>query len=373
METIDDALFLPHSQLQSFIDLLWRKSYEVIGPHVSQNTIEYLPLHQVDELPFAYRDKQEPGRYHLVKTSHERYFAWANGAQALKPMTFKASQTLWQAHKNANQELEFSTPSSPLLNTAVIGVRACDLAALAIQDQHFLQGDYVDPFYQSQRQHLFLVAVNCSHPASTCFCASTGDGPHVEKNADIVLTELDDGFVVEITSQTAKDIMSELLHEPAQAQHWQQKSQQLQQACQAQTRSISKKAHVQISNKNKSQVWETLGRQCLACGNCTAVCPTCFCHQQQTEADLSNTLISQLRLWDSCFNADHSYFHGTVVRAETKFRYRQWLTHKFSTWVEQFARSGCVGCGRCISWCPVGIDVTAVIADLIKEACDESL
>jgi ferredoxin len=104
--------------------------------------------------------------------------------------------------------------------------------------------------------------------------------------------------------------------------------------------------------------WDEVSQRCLTCGNCTLVCPTCFCSTVEDVTDLSGTETERTRRWDSCFSLDHSYIHGGSVRDSGRARYRQWMTHKLATWFDQFGSSGCVGCGRCITWCPVGIDIT---------------
>ena len=104
--------------------------------------------------------------------------------------------------------------------------------------------------------------------------------------------------------------------------------------------------------------WEEVSDRCLTCGNCTLVCPTCFCHSVDDVTDLASGEAERTRRWDSCFNLEHSYIHGGSVRTSGRSRYRQWMTHKLATWIDQFGTSGCVGCGRCITWCPVAIDIT---------------
>jgi ferredoxin len=104
--------------------------------------------------------------------------------------------------------------------------------------------------------------------------------------------------------------------------------------------------------------WDEVAERCLSCGNCVAVCPTCFCHAEREQPALDGQTSEHVRQWDTCYSVGHSYLHGFLVRPDTRTRYRQWLTHKLGGWHDQYGRSGCVGCGRCITWCPVGIDIT---------------
>ncbi len=104
--------------------------------------------------------------------------------------------------------------------------------------------------------------------------------------------------------------------------------------------------------------WENVASRCLTCANCTMVCPTCFCAAVEDTTDLTGERAERWRRWDSCFTMDFSYIAGGSVRSSPKARYRQWMTHKLASWIDQFGTSGCVGCGRCITWCPVGIDIT---------------
>ena len=113
--------------------------------------------------------------------------------------------------------------------------------------------------------------------------------------------------------------------------------------------------------------WDDAARRCLSCTNCTLVCPTCFCTTVEDVTDLSGGLAERRRRWDSCFTMDFSYIHGGYIRPSIKARYRQWMTHKLASWIDQFSASGCVGCGRCITWCPVGIDITVETAAIRAE------
>ncbi len=120
--------------------------------------------------------------------------------------------------------------------------------------------------------------------------------------------------------------------------------------------------HDLLLNNLEHPRWAEVAERCLSCANCTMVCPTCFCASVEEVSDLSGDNVRRERAWDSCFTMEHSYTNTGTVRKTTASRYRQWLTHKLATWSDQFGTSGCVGCGRCVTWCPVAIDLTEEVA-----------
>lgn len=359
----NSAFVISRNELTSLLGQLQVEGYRVIGPQVEQGCIRYRTLEDATQLPWGYRDQQQPGRYHIESMGSDRAFAWANGPEALKPLFFSPQERLWQVEKSGDG-LAFreSLPESERL--AIIGVRACDLAALNVHDQHFLHGVEPDSHYARRRENVLLIAVNCSHPAATCFCAATGDGPNASGGYDLLLDELNEGYVVTPGSAAGNTLLQTLPLGAVLATQQQQLDKQRVDAAKQQRTLPQQNLSKQLSPIAESARWQQVADRCLACGNCTAVCPTCFCHSEHDVPQLDGRGSEHLRQWDSCFSADHSMLHGIAVRAETVHRYRQWLTHKFDHWHQQYGRSGCVGCGRCITWCPVGIDITEELGTL---------
>ena len=367
-----DVGFIPRSGLQDLLDTLQGEGYRCIGPTVHEGAIVFEEINSVTSLPQGVSEAQAPGSYRLIQSDSPRYFAWANGPQALKPLVFAPREVLWTCRQDKEGGMDFQVEEPASQPIAVLGARPCDLAALYLNDQHFLQQQYPDPHYLAQRQQLLLIAVNCTHPADTCFCASTGDGPRAHFGYDLALTELEEGFVVEIHSDVGKQLAQKLALQEVTTHQLQQVDVAMKQATEKQQRQLPSRDlnKTLFDNLDHSQ-WADVGERCLSCGNCTAVCPTCFCHQEDEVSDIQGKVSNHYREWDSCFTQGHSYIHGITIRPDTPKRYRQWLTHKLGSWHDQYGRSGCVGCGRCITWCPVGIDITQEVAAICGETSGE--
>lgn len=354
-----DARFLARDRLQSLLDVLQDAGYECIGPRIRDGAIVYESIESVEQLPRGVRDRQAPGEYRLDAAEGLRRFAWANGPQALKPLLFAPRESLWSVRRDAQGRLGFEPVQTVVRPRAVLGVRACDLAALRLQDAHFRDGAHPDPAYSARRDALFLIAVHCTHPAATCFCVSTGDGPRAASTYDLALSELDEGFIIEAGSAAGVVILGQLPTEDVTACQQETADREIEAGARLQQRTLPGTDLQRILfERFEHPRWDEVAQRCLSCGNCTAVCPTCFCYSEHEEPRLDGEASSHYRQWDSCFTHGHSYIHGGVVRGGTRERYRQWLTHKLGGWHEQYGRSGCVGCGRCMTWCPVGIDIT---------------
>lgn len=353
--------------LEALVGALAGRGYRVVGPRVADGAIVYDDLTAADELPIGWTDVQEAAAYRLERRQDEARFGFAAGPHSWKQFLFPPEVRLWQARASEDGfDLEHDPP--PERPLALIGVRGCELAAIAIQDRVFLGGSYLERDYAARREGLFVVAVNCSDPGGTCFCASMGTGPAAGPGYDLVLTELLDGehrLLVEAGSERGAEVLAELPAREALQADVEAARRVVDGATERMGRSVEADGLRDVlAGTLEHPRWSEVAARCLTCGNCTMVCPTCFCSTVDDVNELGADAAERRRVWDSCFSVGHAYIHGGSFRPSGRSRYRQWLTHKFGTWHDQFGSSGCVGCGRCITWCPVGIDVTEELAAL---------
>ncbi len=355
--------FLPRDSLQALIECLQEDGYTVIGPVVDQEAITYQVISSVDDLPRGWTEEQSAGRYRLVRRDDEALFGYTVGPHSWKAFLFPPQVTVARADRSSDGRWEMTTPEETVPRHAFLGVRACELAAIAVQDRVFLEGPWVDPVYQARRREVFIVAVHCTQAASTCFCTSMGTGPECRTGFDLALTELEDGFVIQGGSDAGHEILERLdVAVAAPSQSAAAGSARRQAERQIRRHLDTNGLRDLLLNSLDDSQWDAVAGRCLSCTNCTMVCPTCFCSTVTDVPDLSGDHVKRERSWDSCFNVDFSRMSGGVIRNDVRSRYRQWLTHKLASWHDQFGQSGCVGCGRCITWCPPGIDLTEEVA-----------
>jgi ferredoxin len=351
--------------LDSLVAALRGRGFRVLGPVVRDGAIVYDDLESASDLPIGWTDRQDGGTYRLERRDDEARFGYAVGPHSWKRYLFPPRIRLWRAQGNgagAPTVEEEPLDETPL---AFIGVRSCELHAIEIQDKVFIGGRVVDRDYAARRAGAFLVAVNCFEPAGTCFCTSMGTGPRVGGGFDLALTELLEGehrVLVQAGSERGAEVLAELPTRPAIDEDLRAADRSVESAEAKMGRTMEAWDLRDLLARNLEHPrWDDVANRCLTCGNCTLVCPTCFCSSVEDETDLSGGA-ERWRVWDTCFSVDYSYIHGGSIRPSGRSRYRQWMTHKLGTWHDQFGSSGCVGCGRCIAWCPVGIDITEEVA-----------
>ncbi|PVU82185.1 sulfite reductase subunit A [Cellulomonas sp. WB94] len=369
----DDVRVLGMDGLQQLIDVLAGHGYSVVGPTVRDGAIVPGPVRTVDDLPRGWGDEQDAAHYRLTRRDDDAVFGFAAGAQSPKPVFFPASELFWRGRRTGEEftvnEEGPEADGHGLGPYALLGVRSCDLHALAIHDVVLLGRNHVDVRYAARREGTFVVAATCSSPSGTCFCASMGTGPRPDAGYDLALTELLVGgphrFLVEVGTPRGAEVLEEVESAEALPVDVQGADDVAAWAAAHMGRTLDTEGIKDVLYANaESPRWDDVASRCLACTNCTLVCPTCFCTSVEDVADLTGDVAERRRVWDSCFTQDFSYIHGGSIRPEIRSRYRQWMTHKLAAWIDQFGTSGCVGCGRCITWCPAAIDITAEAAAL---------
>lgn len=353
----DPQTLLERERVDELFDALARRGYTVVGPTVGDGAIVYGELRSAADLPVGWTDEQDGGHYRLRRRDDEALFGYAVGPHSWKRFQLPPEVRLFRARRGEDGGLsEIAEPARPP-RYAFLGARACELHAMGILDR--VLGE--------RRADVLVIAVNCGHPAGTCFCVSMGTGPRARDGFDLALTEvLESGrhfFTVEAATAAGEAIVAELAPAAAAPEQAQAAERVTERAAERMGRAMDVTDIRELLYRNYEHPrWDEVADRCLTCGNCTMVCPTCFCTTVEETTDLTGDHVERRQRWDSCFTVDYSRMHGGSVRRSARSRYRQWMTHKLATWFDQFGSSGCVGCGRCITWCPVGIDITEEVA-----------
>lgn len=351
--------------LGSLITAIRRRGYEVIGPRIKDAAIMYGPIHSIDDLPMGWTSEQGPASYQLRRRPDAAMFQYATGPNSMKDFVHPSEIKLFTADRSEGA-FHILPNDAPSPRYAFLGVRACELAAAGVQDRVLIEGRYSDPVYKARRGNAIVIAVQCTAPSGVCFCTSMKTGPRAESGFDLALTELvgpgSHEFMVEVGTELGAELLSEIEFSDASTELREQARGASEDAEAAIQRRLDTTGLRELLRDNFDHPqWDDIAQRCLACGNCTQVCPTCFCVTVEDSSSVTGDQAERWRRWDSCYSLAFSYIHGGSVRVSTKSRYRQWLTHKLSYWHDQFGSSGCVGCGRCIAWCPAGIDLTQEI------------
>jgi ferredoxin len=364
-QPLPEPVVIAASALDQLLEAIRRRGFRLVGPVIKDGAICYDDLGSVADLPAGWTDEQDAATYRLARRDDDALFGYNVGPHSWKKYLFTPQARLSPPEPPPDQPFAF------------IGVRSCELAAIAIQDRVFLGGQHPDGHYQGRREGAFIVAVNCGEAGGTCFCASMDAGPRAVAGFDIALTELlgddDHRFLAEAGSERGAQALGEVPARPARPEDTGAAAAATEHAIASMGRAMPELDLRDLLRDNYDHPrWDDVAARCLTCGNCTMVCPTCFCFSVEDVSGLASDAAAgeaeRHRSWDSCFTLDHSYLHGGPVRVSGRSRYRQWMTHKLGTWIDQFGTSGCVGCGRCITWCPAGIDITEEVAAIATDS-----
>ena len=353
---------IDRNSLELLFEVLKHRGFSLVGPTVRDGAIIYDELTSTADLPVGWTDEQEGGTYRLKRRTDGALFGYVVGPHSWKKFLHPPIRRLLKARREGSS-FQIVTEDEEAPRFAFIGVRSCELHAIAIQDKVFIDGKYVDASYKLRRENAFIIAINCGQAGGTCFCVSMNTGPKATFGFDLALTEVLENnrhyFVVEVGTEFGAEILREVPHEQANAEDAATAERIVAKTAGEMGRTLDTTDIKDLLYQNYEHPrWDNVAARCLTCGNCTMVCPTCFCTTVEDVTDLKGEHAERWQKWDSCFTMDFSYIHGGSVRSSAKSRYRQWMTHKLATWIDQFGTSGCVGCGRCITWCPVAIDIT---------------
>jgi len=381
-----------------------KTSHRIISPTVEGNVIVFAEIADFHDIPAGYTEQQGRGTYRLFKNSSQlsktssQIFSFSVGPDSFKRFISPPVREIFAFEKSkkgisiidsnksgvtSNEKFfsqQFSVSNSSLVTRhsslpyLFIGMRACDIAALKLLDKVFLEGPVKDTDYDSLRKNSLIVGINCLHPGDNCFCSSMSTGPEIKNGFDIAVTELDNSFLLEIGTVRGREMLNDLPIDEVSDKDLSEKASKIENCKKMIKKSIDVSELPWLIYRNLEHPrWNDVAGRCLACGNCTQVCPTCFCNSSYDYLQLSGISKktpelsgARIRTWDSCFSTNFARVHGGNFRPSRRARYRQWMSHKLSYWIDQFGSPGCVGCGRCITWCPVGIDITQELDALKK-------
>ena len=355
---------IERGDLDHLFAALARRGHTIVGPTVREGAIVYDEIASSADLPVGWTDEQDGGHYRLRRRADQAVFGYAVGPHSWKQYQLPSEVKLWRARVDGDGGLsEVTEPTRESPRYAFFGARSCELHAIGILDRVLSGGSHPDPADRARTAELFTVAVQCGQAGGTCFCVSMHTGPVAERGFDLALTEVLEGpshhFVVEVGTERGAEVLADVPHREAASADDDGAAAVHARAASQMGRELDVTGIKELLYRNLEHPrWQEVADRCLTCGNCTMVCPTCFCTTVEDVTDLAGEHVERHQRWDSCFTVDYSGLHGGAVRASPRSRYRPWMTHKLATWQDQFGSSGCVGCGRCITWCPVAIDLT---------------
>jgi ferredoxin len=332
---------VPKDSFFNWIDTL-RSEYRVFGPVREKDQAIFKEISSSGELFIEYASTMlSPGKMFIYKPKEDI-------------LRFRMEDTL--SIEECSPEIE---------KQVIVGIHSCDIHAILYLDKTFL-GAFTDPYYKARRDNSFLIALNCMQVSENCFCSSVGTGPHLKAQSgyDIVLTDFEEDYLVELKSARSFELFN-LKGKKAGPGVWKGKSKKEESLLKSFKKIIDVKGIDDLFMKNLDHhVWaETADERCLSCSNCVMVCPTCFCYDIVDEMSMDLTEVRRFRQLDACQDLRFAAVHGGNFRGTRASRLRQFVMHNLN-YTSQYGLIKTVGCGRCITWCPTKIDLTEMAKEI---------
>lgn len=338
-------LAIKKEELKDLLNL-WSKSFEVYAPIKDEGQVMLLPYEE-NKLTLDYINFTFPVKEYVFKQK-ERFFNWKI--------------------EGSNLQIENSLISNKN-NRLFFGIRACDAYGIAYMDKFFLEG-YNDDVYEKNRASAYFVAVNCTNVGENCLCSSLGVGPFAKCGYDILLTELDNIYMVEIGSSKGEELIKlgdSLLHKIGE-NYLEEKAKLLDKVNEKFKLKLTEKNIHKILEENfNNPLWEEVSKDCVRCTGCTSICPTCTCFNV-VEENINNCSGCRVRYWDSCQSDSFTRNAGEHNPRNNVSRVKYRIYDKMKYIEEKFHMKGCTGCGRCIKVCPADINIFNIINKLAAES-----
>lgn len=252
----------------------------------------------------------------------------------------------------------------------IFGARPCDAKGFSIIDKVFVDTDTPDVYYKSRREKAYIATKTCDSPTAGCFCIAVGGGPFDAEGSDALITELEDGYIIEAVTEKGHIFLDEDFMEEADSylEQERKKKEEAERLIQDYSKSVGIIKPIDPKNRlfDNEEFWKKFISKCLSCGVCTYLCPTCYCFNITDEKTLYDG--ERIRSWDSCM-----FFHFTLEasghnpRPDKFKRFRNRVGHKFMFYPERYSGEiACCGCGRCVRFCPVSVDIREIVLELLK-------
>ncbi len=334
--------------------LINKKVLTDIIKKISEEMPVYAPVRSGDDILFK-----------LLENGVEPLVGYLNAKNSPKNFLFPQTETMMRYMKT-ERGTELSKDNGEAGKAVLFGVRPCDARSFVLLDMVFDQETYRDPYYIDKREKTTVVSFACVHPPyTTCFCTSVGGHPMSSDGADVMLTDIGDSYLAEFITSKGEKLLKKMEGLPKAEDSAVEKKKELSDNAEKEIKSHVPAMQIKtwLDENFEHPFWDTIHRSCIACGTCTYLCPTCHCFDISDEEKGDNG--KRIRSWDSCMYWLFTYeTSGHNPRPSQKERWRQRVMHKFKYYVDNFKAISCVGCGRCVMYCPVNIDIRKIIEDI---------